>query len=262
MKVLIISDLEGVSGVDTFEMCDMQSEAYKRACHLLMQDVNAAVDGAFAGGATEVTVIDGHHCGMNFVKEELHPRAVQMWSRDFTPRTFQAGDFDALMCVGCHAMAGTENGFLDHTQSSAEWFEYTVNGKPYGEIGQQAIWAGSIGVPLVMVCGDQKACDEAKALVPSVATASVKVGKCRNYADCLPLEEAHKRIYDAAADGVRRFREIAPYTIALPATLTLTFMRNDFCDRVAAQSTVSTRNGRTLTKTIDNVVCYKSLTDF
>ncbi len=262
MKVIIISDLEGVSGVDSFDICDMQSDAYKQACHLLMQDVNAAVDGAFAGGATEVTVIDGHHSGMNFVKEELDPRAVQMWSGDFTPRQFKKGDYDALMCVGCHAMAGTENGFLDHTQSSAEWFEYTVNGKPYGEIGQQAIWAGSIGVPLVMVCGDQKACEEAKALVKGVATACVKTGKGRNYADCLPLEQAHKRIYDAAADGVRRYQTIAPYTIALPATLTLTFTRNDFCDRVAQRSTVSTRNGRTLTKTIDKVVCYKSLTDF
>ncbi len=262
MKVLIISVLEGVSGVDTFEICDVQSEAYNRACHLLMQDVNAAVDGAFAGGASEVTVIDGHFYGTNFVKEKLDPRAVQIRSSDFSPHTFQVGDFDALMCVGCHAMAGTENGFLDHTQSSAEWFEYTVNGTPYGEIGQQAIWAGSIGVPLVMVCGDQKACDEAKVLVKDVATASVKVGKCRNYADCLPLEQAHKAIYDAAADGVQRCREIAPYTIALPATLTLTFMRNDFCDRVAAQSTVSTRKGRTLTKTIDKVVCYKSLMDF
>ena len=78
------------------------------------------------------------------------------------------------MCVGAHAMAGTEKAFLDHTQSSTDWFEYCIAGNPQGEMAQQAYFLGAFGVPLVMMSGDAAACAEAKALVPNVAIACVK----------------------------------------------------------------------------------------
>ena len=237
----------------------MESEKYQQACHLLMGDTNAAVDGAFSAGATEVVVIDGHGGGRNFVKEELDPRAIQMPAAEFTPGKFAFRQYDALMCVGCHAMAGTEQAFLDHTQSSLAWFDYQVGGVSYGEIGQQAIWAGSIGVPLVMVSGDEKACEEAKALIPNVTVAPVKTAKCRNTASCYPLDEARKRIFDAAAEGVRRCKEIEPITVSLPTTVRITFTRNDYCDAVVQNSAVAVRNGRTLTKTLHEINSYLEL---
>lgn len=259
MRVLIITDLEGISGVDSIECINMESEAYRQACHLLMGDTNAAIDGAFAAGATEVVVLDGHGGGRNFIKEELDPRAVQLPAADFSPRKFEQNEFDALMCVGCHAMAGTEKAFLDHTQSSLAWFDYQVGGISYGEIGQQAIWAGSIAVPLVMVCGDEKACEEANALIPNVATASVKTANYRNTAICYPLEKARKRIYDAAMEGVRRCKEVKPFVISLPTTVQITFTRNDYCDNAAEHAAVAVRNGRTLTKTLNEINSYLEL---
>lgn len=262
MKVIIITDMEGVSGIDNVEVWDENSDAYQKGRYLLMEDVNAAVEGAFDGGATEVTVIDGHHTGDNFVKENLHPRAKQMSAFDFRPATPQKGDYDALICVGCHAMAGTETAFLDHTMSSVEWFEYRIGQKCYGEIGIQAIWAGNFGFPLVAVSGDEKACEEAKALIPNVAVAPVKKGIYRNQAVSVDLDEAHKRIFDAASDGVRRASEIKPYIIPLPTQAQLTFTRSDFCDRQAAATTVCTRCGRTLTKPLDAITCYDDLVVF
>lgn len=253
MHVLIITDLEGISCVDSIDMIPRTNEGYKKACEYLMLDTNAAIDGAFAGGATSVTVIDGHGGGGNFIPEMLDKRALP-YNADKAP------SFDALLCVGAHAMAGTENAFLDHTQSSATIFEYCINGVPYGEMGQQAFWLGHFGVPLVMASGDVAACREVEALVPGVVTACVKEAVGRNKAICIPQEEALKQIRQAAVDGVRRCKEITPCRLSLPAEVTLTFSRNDYCDAVMHQGLE--RNGRTIKKTIHKIETFSDLVDF
>ena len=84
MHILIITDLEGISGVDSMEIMDEESQYYKTATENLMEDTNAAVAGAFAGGADKVTVIDGHRTGFNFVEGMLDPRAEQIPARVFS----------------------------------------------------------------------------------------------------------------------------------------------------------------------------------
>lgn len=260
MHVLIITDLEGISCVDSIDMIPYENEGYQRACGYLMADVNAAVDGAFAGGATKVTVIDGHGGANNFMMELLDKRAVCIPASEFAGNSPQSYGYDALMCVGAHAMAGTEKAFLDHTQSSTDWFEYCIAGKPQGEMAQQAYFLGAFGVPLVMMSGDAAACAEAKELVPNVATACVKEAHCRNQAVCLPQEEALDRIRLAARDGAERYREIAPCVLQLPAEIKLTYCRNDYCDRMMHPGLE--RNGRTVRKTIEKIETYHDLVHF
>ena len=255
MQVLIITDLEGISGVDSIDMIDESTDGYRRACAYLMADTNAAIDGAFAGGAERVVVLDGHGGGQNFIPDRLDKRAEQISSRDFARQT--PLHYDALLCVGAHAMAGTQDAFLDHTQTSTKWFEYCINGTPQGEMGQQAYCLGHFGTPLVMASGDEAACREATWLVPNVATACVKKADGRNRAICLPPEEAYEKIRDAARDGVMRCKEIRPLILALPAELKLTFTRNDYCDRAMHEGLE--RNGRTVRKTVDRVDCYMDL---
>ncbi len=256
-KIIIITDLEGVSGVDSIKMMDESTEGYQRARKLLMADVNAAIDGAFAGGATEVFVVDGHGSGNNFIKEELDKRAVQIAAKDIVT-DMPVDNISAVMSIGCHAMAGTVKGFLDHTQSSLCWFDYKIGGVSYGEIGQQAILFGVYDAPLVCVTGDKAACDEAQALIDGISVAAVKTAEKRNEAHCLPQEEALKLIYNAAKEGVLKSENIKPYKIDLPTQIEVTYTRNDYCDDAQLHKNV-TRNGRTLTKTVDKIICLKDI---
>lgn len=255
MHVLVITDIEGIAGVDSIDMIDESTEGYRRACEYLMADTNAAIDGAFASGATSVTVVDGHGGGKNFIKGLLDRRATQLPAREFSKNT--PTHFDALLCVGAHAMAGVENAFLDHTQNSTKWFEYRIGGVPSGELAQQGYCMGYFGVPLVMASGDAAACREAKTLVPDIATACVKTANSRNQAISLPLEDARKLIRAAAKDGVERCKKIAPLSLSLPIDVQITFTRNDFCDQAMHEGLV--RNGRTLKKTVEKIECYANL---
>lgn len=252
MRVVIITDLEGVSGVDHIDM--VKGDRYAQARQLLTADTNAAIDGAFAGGADEVWVVDGHGGGGNFVTEDIDPRAKQIPCAEFC-----YGDLagiDAAVSIGCHAMAGTEKAFLDHTQSSAQWFDFQVNGVSYGEIGQLAITGGAFGFPLVAVAGDEAACAEAEGLVEGIATAPLKYAEIRNQAICYPLETCYKRIYAAVKDGVERYREIAPVTVTLPATVAITYYRNDYCDAAVKGRPQLQRSGRTASKVVDTITRY------
>lgn len=259
MHVLIISDLEGISCVENIDdVMDESSEGYAHAQRRLMADVNATIDGAFAGGATKVTVIDGHRTGNNFIKEELDKRAVQVSAREYCTKSLD--DIDVYITMGCHAMAGTTNAFLDHTQSSVSWFDYKVGSKSYGEMGQQAIQAGYFDIPLVMVSGDEAACREAKELIPNIATAVVKSATERNKAVCIDGDEALKRIFEAAKDGVSRYKEIKPYKIEWPTTVELTLTRNDYADEIMRERRYNTvRDGRTVRKTLEKLINYDDL---
>src|SRR3989442_11018483 len=159
MKIYIITDMEGVSGICNEQQVQRDSPAYAEGRQLLIGDINAAVAGAFEGGATEVVVNDGHGGGFNLLLEQMDSRA--RYERPNGGLDMMPGldaTFAGLFCVGYHAMAGTLDGFLDPNQSSASWFNYSVNGPRAGELGQCGVWGGSLGVPARLVAGDRPAC--------------------------------------------------------------------------------------------------------
>src|SRR5579862_7196941 len=163
-RIYIHTDLEGVSGIDTAEMIVTNGPRYRECCELLMGDLNAAVDGAFAGGAENVTVLDSHGGGLkNFILDMLDPRAENDTKANGKWWGKLDDTYDGTFFFGAHAMSGTINGFLDHTQSSETWHNYRVNGRRFGELAQWATVAGHFGVPMLMVCGDEAACVEARA---------------------------------------------------------------------------------------------------
>ena len=226
-KVLMVTDLEGISGIAKIEqVMDTESPDYIHSREYLMADVNAAVAGCFDGGAEAVYVWDGHGGGVNFIPGTLDPRATQI---DGSTIMDVIHDCDVLMLVGMHAMSGTAGAFLDHTQSSKTIFDYRYNGIRRGEITQECIFAGYFGIPCVMVTGDRAACREAEELLPGVITAEVKSAVVRNVADCLPLDVAHKRIHDAAVAGMALEGREA-FDPGFPLTITVTFTRTDYCD--------------------------------
>lgn len=262
MHILIITDCEGISCVDDIEMMNENNLSHQKARELLMDDINAAISGLFDGGATKVTVVDGHHSGTNFIKEELDPRAVELPIKEFSTMKIGTVKFDGICCIGCHAMAGTEKAFLDHTQSAAAWFDYCINGKKFGEIGQQAIWAGADNIPLIMVSGDEAACNEAKELVDGVSCAVVKTANERNKAICIPKTDALKLIYDAAKCGIENINTIKPIKVQLPCLVELTLAHSEYCDEIMKASPELKRVGRTITKILKNITSYRDLVAF
>ena len=253
MKVYIHTDLEGVSGIETFEMIQTNSPRFEESRLKLTSDVNAAVAGAFDGGAVEVTVLDSHGSGIdNIVWEKVDPRA----QRDTKPTGKWWGildeSYDATFFIGAHAMAGTLDGFLDHTQSSTSIYNWYYNGRKFGELGQWAMVAGNFGVPLVMVAGDEAAVAEAKAFFSPIETAPVKRGVGRNRAECLEPDEAHRRIHDAAARALSLVGKAAAFEVDMPLEIVIDFCRSDFCDRAAGGEGVEQIDARRVRKIAQN----------
>ena len=260
MKVIIMTDLEGISLVDTIDMISESKDGYKFACERLMEDVNAAVQGAADAGADEILVFDGHGRGHghNFSNGgPLDPRAKLL--TDFNAPGL-LDDCVGYLEIGLHAKPGTLNGFLDHCQSSAKWFEYCQNGVAQGELAQGAAYVGAYGVPVVMVSGDEAACEEAKALIPGIETAVVKKGIGRNKAECLDSETSLRLIREAAYRGIKKAAEIKPYIISLPVEVKVTFYRSDMCDEICEAKPYLTRvDARTVTVVRDKIVTYRDL---
>ena len=257
MKVFIMTDLEGVSGVDSIDMMDESGNGYREACCRLMADTNAAVQGAVDAGASEILVYDGHGLGKNFPAGGLDRRARQVWNFN------DPGLWDncaAYLEIGLHAMAGTANAFLEHTQSSVRWYNYFINDRPYGELAQGAAYCGAYGVPVVMVSGDRAACAEAAELIPGIECAVVKRAIGRNRAESIALEEAERRIRKAARKGICNAAGIAPFRISLPAELRVEYCRVDYYEEMLKDHPERKRvDSRSLMRTITKIETYNDL---
>lgn len=176
MKILIISDMEGCAGILNYEdWCVRGGACFERGQRLLTEEINAAVEGFAAGGATEIAVVDGHGQG-GLAPEFLDARATLVHG---SPGRFLPGvldrTFDALAFVGQHAKAGTPYSHITHTG----WFnfiDYTINGISVGEYGEWALAAGELGVPTIFAAGEEALAREAEALTPGVVTVAVKRG--------------------------------------------------------------------------------------
>jgi D-amino peptidase len=211
-----------------------------------MGDLNAAIDGAFAGGATHVTVLDSHGGGNNFILELLDKRA----ENDTRPNKKWWGilddSFQGTFFIGAHAMSGTQNAFLDHTQSSLTWHDYSINGRRMGELAQWAVVAGNWNVPMLMVSGDETACAEARNFFNPVETAAVKRAKGRNRAELANLDESRKRIREAARRAVSLVGKGRPLIPIKPMEMTLEYNRADYCDAAAAKPGIERLDARTI----------------
>src|SRR5215210_2564024 len=182
MKILIATDMEGITGVTTWEQVTPGHAEYTRFRSLMTQDVSAAIRGAFDAGAVEVIVADGHWNGSNILIEELDARA-RLNTGSPSPLSMMEGidqSIDGVMFIGYHARNGSDSAILDHTWSSRTVANLWLNDILTGEYGLNAAVAGHFGVPVVMVSGDQTACAQGRGLLGDVETAVVKQawGRC------------------------------------------------------------------------------------
>jgi D-amino peptidase len=192
MRVLLMTDLEGVAGVRAFDdWCTPGDQFYDVACRLLTEEVNAVVAGFFAGGATYVQVADGHGWGGVNV-EMLDPRVdyARGWPEGF-PFNLDSS-FDGIGWVGQHAKASTPYSHLAHTQGF-EYLDMSVNGVSIGEFGQLALCASELGVPAFFAAGEEALAQEAESLVPGIVTCAVKRGNTPGSGEECTTDEYRRR---------------------------------------------------------------------
>ena len=259
MRIYISVDMEGLAGVALREQISryIGGRHYQQGRRLVMAEVNAAVAGAYDGGASQVFVHDNHGSSMNMSIEALDSRAQAYMGNLPYPRfALVEPDVDLYFCLGYHAAQGTARAFRDHTVSSSRWSNVWLNGVAIGELGLSAACAGVYGVPVGLVGGDDKVCAEARALLgPTVEMAAVKIGLGRHAAVLLPVGEQHEHIRRAAARAVRRAREFKPLIVSPPYELRVQYTSPSFLDARACDGERREReSGTTLCLRGDNLI--------
>ena len=237
MKILIASDMEGATGVVDWDHVMPDRPDYPRFCRLLTGDINAAVRGAFAGGASAVAVTDGHNTSRNILIEELDERASLNCGSPLTLLSMVHGvdqDVDGVLFIGYHARAGAQNAVLDHTWSDVRVANLWINDRLFGEAALNAGVCGHFDAPVLMISGDQTACAEARDMLGDLETAIVKRAVGRMAAECLPPAVTAELIERAAQRAVERLKAgnaPAPFKVEPPITLTLELAKSEMADK-------------------------------
>lgn len=236
MKILIAADMEGITGVTTWDQVTPGHAEYARFRRLMTQDVNAAIRGVMEAGAEEVLVADGHWNGSNILIEELDSRA-KLNTGSPSPFSMMQGideSVDGVIFIGYHARNGSPNAILDHTWSSKTVANIWLNDLLTGEYGLNASLAGHFGVPVIMVSGDQTACAQVTELLGDMESAVVKQATGRFAAECLTAESAQEIIFMCAARAVGRLAEgdvPDPFVLDSPIRVAVEFFTSDMADR-------------------------------
>jgi len=231
IKIYVNTDLEGISGVFKFSQTrEKDTPLNIQACEYFMGDVAAVVRGLRDGGATEVVVLDGHgsQCviphlmepGAKYITGRPRPGAGNLSALD--------SSFAGMVMVGVHAMMGTPDGVLNHTQSSKTENRYWYNGVESGEMAQNALIAGYYGVPVIMVTGDEATTREAKKFFGnSIITVPVKKGLSREAAILYPFEETRLALYEGARMAVGVISKCKPYKTDTPVKVKIQYLNLD-----------------------------------
>lgn len=235
MRVIVIGDMEGVSGIICrWDQVVAGKPMYAEARHLYTEEINAAVRGAFNGGAKEVCVMDCHGAGgdqsfNSLIADHLDERCSFVVQKSWTQYTqFLSDGCDAALFIGMHAMAGTADGVMSHTVSSSSWSRLRFNGVEVGETGINAALCGQFNCPVVLVTGDAATCREATLLLgDSLSTVEVKQGLSRDAAVMIAPARVRRLIEDAAAEAVSNPRHVAAYKPGSPCEIAVDYNTPD-----------------------------------
>jgi D-amino peptidase len=214
-SIFVITDAEGVAGVCRQEQTDMKDPEMRQ---LLTGEINAAVDGFFAGGAEEVVVWDAHSGGASLSILTLHPRA-KLLTGDPGVTMLMDRKYAGLAFIGQHSRANVQRGVMAHSYSSLGIQNLLLNGKPVGEIATRAALAGWFGVPVILLTGDDAAVEEIREIVPDAEAISVKEGLGRHTCISLSAQAARQAIRSAATRSMQKIGKVRPYRIEGPVTI-------------------------------------------
>ncbi|MBW1596031.1 M55 family metallopeptidase [Streptomyces sp. JJ38] len=264
MKILVSADMEGATGVTWPDDVLPGHAQWERHRPMFTGDVNAAVAGFFDGGADDVLVNEAHWTMRNLLLDQLDERARMLTGRHkelSMVEGVQRGDVDGVAFVGYHAAAGAE-GVLAHTYLANSVTGVWVDGTRASEGLLNALVCAEFGVPVVLVTGDDKACEDAKVYAPRACTAAVKEYVSRYAAVCLPPARSAAAIRAAA-------REAAALAVRQPPVVTEHEVILEFdAEHLAGAATVvpgvrqtgERRVAYTSPTMYDGVRCFKAVT--
>lgn len=225
IKVFISVDMEGLAGVVNGPDVNSTGPDYQLFRTIMAGETNAAIEGAYLAGASDVLVRDGHGNKNNLRPSELDPRAKLLRGLSTGPKNMMEGidsTFDAVVFVGYHAKAGTPNAILEHT-STGNVVDIAINGVSLPEGGYNALVAGLYGVPVVFVAGDRAVVIQIRALLGPIGGVAVKE-EINDASLGLSPKRATEEIRRGVELAVRnrasakRFSMPGPYTMVLKVT--------------------------------------------
>ena len=208
-KFLVMTDIEGVTGVTSFP----QAENSQFGRDMLMNDLIAVLNGIRDAGC-EAIVYDMHTDGRNVDISKIDCPVIM--GKPILPSLWRGvgdGAVDGLFMVGLHTMQHVPGACLAHSYLR-EYDEIYVNGILLGEIGVEAALAGERDVPLTFVSGDDLGCREAEELIPGVVTCAVKKSLAMSSAICFTPEVTAGMLYEKAKEAAEK--TVAPYKLAPP----------------------------------------------
>jgi D-amino peptidase len=263
MKVYISVDMEGIGGVSHSFPTDRADAGYPAAVALMVGEANAAIAGAFEAGATEVLVNDSHGLMFNLIPEDLDPRAVLLQGQKPWSMVAGAGPdqgFEVALFVGYHTRAGHPTGTIAHTYSGTPTLT-TLQGRPIGESGINALVLGAWGVPVGLVCGDDQLALETEAWLPWSEKVVVKTAVSRRAAASVHPSVARERVREGAARAVRRAAaaELKPLDVGRPITLEAEYENAGQADHAAIVPLAERYGDRGVRVTVDYpVTAYRA----
>jgi D-amino peptidase len=250
--VYISVDMEGVAGVVHVDQTRRTGSDYERARRWMTAETNAAIAGAFEGGATAVLVNDSHGDMRNLVLDDLDRRA-ELISGSLKPLSMVQGVTAEAKCalfVGYHAGAASRAGILDHTYYGRVVAKLRVGGRDWNETALNAAVCGALGVPVALVTGDQTVCAQAREHLGDVVTVVVKDAITRYAARSLVPAVACEKIRAGATDAVGRAPGLQPFCPGAPYDLEIEFVNAACAD--AAELVPETR------RTAGTVCAYRA----
>ena len=258
MRVMIFGDMEGVAGITRWQQVTGGHEHYHEGRVLYTEEINAAVRGARAGGASEIVVMDCHGAGGDWsfnslIPDRLDPGCEFVVQNEWTGYTelLEQG-CDAALLIGMHAMAGAADGGLNHTVSSSNWHALRFNGREVGETGINAALCGTWGCPVVLVTGDRAACGEGRALLgDGLVTVEVKQSLGRFSARHKTPVRARELIEEGARASLARTPRIASYDPGSPCEITVDFQTSDETERYRHRPGVEVTGARQIVSRAD-----------
>ena len=232
MKVFISFDMEGVAGIVDWSQCRPPGQPYEEGRRLLLGEVNAAIDGALAAGATEIVCNDSHGAMNNLDPELLHGRATYVSGRHkplYMMQGLEAGA-DVVFMVGYHGSISGESSVLSHTYNPSVVSHVALNGVRVGESGINALVALACGVPVGLITGDRQTAAEADPFMADAERVVVKDSFTRFGAVNRHPEAARAMITDGARRAVEKAASLQPPAIPLPATLEVHLQTADMAE--------------------------------
>jgi D-amino peptidase len=225
LKIYISADMEGVVGVVSNEQLGPQGFEYARFREFMTQEVNAAIEGALAAGATEIVVGDSHGNGQNLLIDKLPANVllVRSWPRPLGMMQGIDETFAGAIFIGYHTATTNLEGVRAHTLSSARLADVRLKGVSVSEAGINAAIAGHFNVPVIMVSGDDAVVKETTALLGNIEGAVVKWASGFHSAKTMTPAASYMLIREKARRAVSRIREFKPYKLAAPIELDVRF---------------------------------------